>query len=691
MKKSFLFLLMLIIGVAGTQQLNAQIAFSMVEELANQNTPEGWKTVELPQDLPIITAANTFDITASPYNASTTSEDNTSAIQAALNAAASAGGGIVVIPAGTFLTGCLQMGSKTILHLCEGATLKLKAIGTFPIDGNGYHKMDSPFITGKNGASDIVIEGESRTLSIIDGQGAPWWDEVEAAKTAGKSTTRNAMIRFWQGSRYLFRNFCMQNTPNTNITIGRSGNGKNTTVHSINIKNPSSSAADPSHNTDGFPIWTQYVNIYDCEIDTGDDNIVCDQDAQYVHVWNCQLKAGHGASFGSYTTNMHDIIYEDLTFMGTDCGFRLKSNRDRSGDVYNIVFRNCNMYNVASPFSITSWYDKLPDSPKTTAAAPDALIATTPRFHDILFQNVYVSGHTSYKGSDKNYYGIFIYGRPESKVKNVTFDNVQIIHSKGIKMDFCEGIKFLDNCTFEVRNTNKTAKNAVATTNLENVMEEKYESSYSWREEVGVMNMIFNKESYKSSSMSGGVTSYNFKNGCNITNMSAKTWGTGNYNTAKYSKDVEYTINIPKGKAVSSITFAGYSNSDDGDCWLANLNGTNYSEDKYHFVTRKNGATTIYTLTFEKPVTRTLTFIPGGNQACWDIRFTAEPSYLRGDANDDGKIDMTDANFVVAYILGTLVDELNLENADANLDGEIGMPDIMFIVNYILNGKFPNE
>ena len=84
MKKSFLFLLMLIIGVAGTQQLNAQIAFSMAEELANQNTPEGWKTVELPQDLPVITAANTFDITASPFNASTSSEDNTSAIENAI-------------------------------------------------------------------------------------------------------------------------------------------------------------------------------------------------------------------------------------------------------------------------------------------------------------------------------------------------------------------------------------------------------------------------------------------------------------------------------------------------------------------------------------------------------------------------------------------------------------------------------
>ena len=663
----------------------------MSEEASDQNTPEGWKAVELPQGLPAITAANTFDITASPYNASTSSADNTAAIQAALNAAASAGGGMVVIPAGTFLTGCLQMGSKTILHLCEGATLKMKAIGTFPTDNNGYHKMESPFITGKSGASNIVIEGESRTTSIIDGQGAPWWDEVEAAKTAGKSTTRSAMIRFWQGSRYLFRNFCIQNTPNTNITIGRNGNGSNTTVHGINIKNPSSSATDPSHNTDGFPIWTQYVNIYDCEIDTGDDNIVCDEDAQYVHVWNCQLKAGHGASFGSYTTNMHDIIYENLTFTGTDCGFRLKSNRDRSGDVYNIIFRNCFMYNVASPVSITSWYDKLPDSPQSAAASPDPLISTTPRFRDILVQNVYVSGHTSYKSSDKNYYGIFIYGRPESKVKNVTFDNVQIIHSKGIKMNFCEGIKFLDNCSFEVRNTNKTSKNAVATTSLENVMEEKYDGSYSWREETGVLGVMFNKESYKSSSTSSGIISYKFKNGWSITNASSKTWGTGNYNTVKYSKDVEYTINIPVGMAVSSITFTGYSNADTGGCWLANLNGTDYSEDAYHFVTRKNSFTNIYTLTFDKPVTRKLTFMPGGNQACWDIRLTAEPSYLRGDANDDGKIDMTDANLVVDYILGISADYFNPDNADANLDGKIGMPDVMFIINYILNGKFPDE
>ena len=205
MKKTFSFLLTLIMGVAGTQQLNAQIAFSMDEEKANQNTPEGWKPVELPQGLPTFTAENTFDITAAPFNASTSSEDNTAAIQAALDAAANAGGGMVVIPAGTFLSNCLQMGSKTVLHLCKGATLKMKAFDTFPTDENGYRMMEAPFISGKKDASDIVIEGESRTTSVIDGQGAPWWDQVEEAKAVKKSTKRHAMIRFWQGSRVVMQ------------------------------------------------------------------------------------------------------------------------------------------------------------------------------------------------------------------------------------------------------------------------------------------------------------------------------------------------------------------------------------------------------------------------------------------------------------------------------------------------------
>ena len=64
---------------------------------------------------------------------------------------------------------------------------------------------------------------------------------------------------------------------------------------------------------------------------------------------------------------------------------------------------------------------------------------------------------------------------------------------------------------------------------------------------------------------------------------------------------------------------------------------------------------------------------------------------VRGDANGDGEVGMSDVMFVVNYILGTPDSSFDKIGADANEDCEIGMPDVMYIVNYILNGKFPEE
>ena len=579
------------------------IPFSMAEEAANQNTPDGWTAVQLPTNIPAITEANTFVITAAPYNASTSSLDNTAAIQAALDAAANAGGGMVVIPAGTFLSSYLTVGSRTILHICENATLQMLPMTSFGTDANGYHKMTAPFITGKSDASDIVIEGESRETSIIDGQGAPWWDEVEAAKAAKKSTTRQALIRFWQGERYLFRNFRIQNAPNTNITIGRNGTGAHATAHDITIKNPSSEAVDPSHNTDGFPIWTQYVNIYDCEIDTGDDNVVTDSQAQYVHVWNCDLKEGHGASLGSYTVDMHHIIYEDLTFTGTDAGFRLKSNNDRSGDVHDIIFRNCTMTNVANPFTITAWYDSLPQSPAYIAAHPYDSTELTPAFRDILIQNVTVSGDTQYKtGSsdsekDRKYFGVFIYGRPESLVRNVTFENVDITHSKGLKLNFCSGITFT-NCSYTVYNTNRTEKNGSSTeTSLPaNLIEQQYNGSFTWSGPKKPAVLSWNLgvdgaelgDAGKANSITGASGSAAEGYSIAITGNASKKWSSGNgsitykgvtYKTLKNSNGAQNTITLPDGEKAVKVDFYAVNNYDTLGCGvLSEVNGVAYAD-----------------------------------------------------------------------------------------------------------------
>ena len=462
-------MLSVVLCMVCTHTMTAQVVnFSMEAEAAAKNTPEGWQEVNLPQ-LPTFTTDNTFYINDERFGASTSSEDNTKAIQAALDAANKAGGGMVVIPAGEWLSNTIQVGSKTVLHLCAGATLKWIAWGNrSATEGNN-------FITHKGTPTDVVIEGEGPT-SILDGQGGPWWEHY---KDSG--VKRGNMIRFSKGNRFLYRNFRIQNAPGANLTIGQSGNGAHATVHDIEINNPDSEASTPSHNTDGIPIWTQYVNIYNCTIDTGDDNVVTDSEARYVHVWNCDFKHGHGASLGSYTSNMHHIIYENLTFDGTGCGFRLKSNVGRSGDVHDIIFRNCTMNNVEAPIWITAWYDVTPD----LTSAAQTKTSTTPEFHNILIQNVTASGYTGTRNSnDKKYNGIQIAGRPESPAYDITFDNVQITHRNGVRLFFCKDIKFINGCTFTRTKDNVTVKATDA--DLSAVMENLHEAEYTWNKTTGI-------------------------------------------------------------------------------------------------------------------------------------------------------------------------------------------------------------
>src|SRR5947199_4007806 len=65
----------------------------------------------------------TFDVTTfgAKGNGST---DNTAAFAAAISACNKAGGGHVVVPAGTFVTGAIYLKSNVDLHLSAGATLK---------------------------------------------------------------------------------------------------------------------------------------------------------------------------------------------------------------------------------------------------------------------------------------------------------------------------------------------------------------------------------------------------------------------------------------------------------------------------------------------------------------------------------------------------------------------------------------
>ena len=617
MKKTTIKSLVLAAFMALPMLANAQTFSGIETEKANQNTPEGWTAVNLPQ-LPEITAANTFNI--KDYGASTDAADNTKAIQKALDAVP-ATGGMVVIPAGTWKFGStdqmtsttevLSIKSKTVLHLCAGATLKLVEYGKAP-------NNKTLFIGCKNkNQSDIVIEGEGET-SVLDGQGARWW----LAREQGKTFNPGAFIRFERGQRFLLRNFKIQNTPGVNITISNSGKASHATIHDVIISEPASEAGagKASHNTDGISIWGPYVNIYNCNISNGDDNVVCDNDAQYIHVWNCNFGTGHGASIGSYTHNIKHVWFDQITMNGTTAGVRLKTGSDtkngittlRGGGEEDFKFTNITMTKVKNPFSMDCYYDKKYNSdPAVDKEAARAFDSTTPTYNGILLQNIKTTDTSSN-------YAIFLVGRPESHIKNVTLDNVQIKAKRGIDIRFVDNIVFKNGSKISCTSGNLWVKNFDSTVNDQCNATGAGETPTPPAEGDEV-SYTLSTATYKSSSTD--KLTWTFDNGCSISNDNGKSYSTAKSNTIKYSKGTQYTINLPENVHITSASFAGYANEDNKTCYLAELGGSSFGSDLYVFPSRSTDTSTKtqFDVTLGTSATGTLTFTSGDAQAAWVI------------------------------------------------------------------------
>lgn len=606
----------------------AQTFAGITAEKNAQNTPEGWTAVELPQ-LPAITSANTFNITN--YGASTSAADNTKAIQRALDAVPSTGG-MVVIPAGTWMFGStdqmtsktevLSIKSKTVLHLCAGATLKLVEYGKAPNNKTVFIGCKNK---GKN-VTDVVIEGEGET-SIIDGQGARWW----LAKEQSETFNPGAMIRFEQGKRFLLRNFKIQNTPGVNITISNSGKASHATIHDVTISEPASEAGKgkASHNTDGVSIWGPYVNIYNCNISNGDDNVVCDDDAQYIHVWNCDFGTGHGASIGSYTKNIKHVWFDKITMNGTTAGIRMKTgiNSDgtlRGGGEEDWKFTNFTMTKVKNPLSIDCFYDKNYNSdPAVDKANARALDSTTPTYNGIYLQNVKTTDVC-----DGN--AIFFVGRPESHIKNVTLDNVQISAKKGID------IRFVDNLVF--KNGSKITVSSGA------MWLQKYDSS--WTDECNATSTGSTVTDTKgpftlNSKTLTDKTAGTFNNGFSISNEKGKTYDVGSgTNYIKFSAN-QYTINIPDGIKIVKMEIEGRNNYDTDDAYIGEINGTSYDTTAYAFP--KDKSVKNYTVEFNSPVEHTLTFTPKVKQCILAFTLYTDATSSIAGITVDNKL-MADTN-----------------------------------------------
>ncbi len=444
------------------------------------------------------------------------------------------------------------------------------------------------------------------------------------------------MIRFEQGKRFLLRNFKIQNTPGVNITISNSGKASHATIHDVTISEPASEAGKgkASHNTDGVSIWGPYVNIYNCNISNGDDNVVCDNDAQYIHVWNCNFGTGHGASIGSYTKNIKHVWFDNITMNGTTAGIRMKTGQDvdkttnkvtlRGGGEEDWKFTNFTMSKVKNPLSIDCFYDKNYNSdPAVDKANARTVDDTTPTYNGIYLQNVKTTDVC-----DGN--AIFFVGRPESHIKNVTLDNVQISAKKGID------IRFVDNLVF--KNGSKITVSSGA------MWLQKYNSS--WTDECNATSTGSTVTDTKgpftlNSKTLTDKTAGSFSNGFAISNEKGKTYDIGSgTNYIKYSAN-QYTIIIPNGIKIAKMDIEGKNNYTEADAYIGEINGKSYDATTYIFP--KDKSVKKYTVEFNSPVEHTLTFTPKVKQCILAFTLYTDATSSIAGITVDNKL-MADTN-----------------------------------------------
>jgi hypothetical protein len=382
--------------------------------------------------LPTINTNNVVNITNFGAVSSTTLT-NTTAIQNAINSAATTNGGCTVeIPAGTYLSGPLTLQSKVNLQIDSGATLQMLPYAKWP--------GTTDFMLG-NSISDVEISGSG----TIDGQGSDWW----AAYNADNNVGRPNFIEFKKSHRILIQNVTLQNPPTFHLML--KNNNDNITIQGITINTPGTSP-----NTDGMDIGSTNMLIQNCYISDGDDNLEIGGSAlaAYITVTNCTFGTGHGVSMGSIVSGgVSNVTVVNCTFNNTDNGIRLKSDFDRGGIVQNISYYNIGMTNIKyAPILIYSYYSSYGNPTTagitpTVAAATNAatITATTP-----IWRNIVISNVTATAGQPG-----MIWARTEMPATNIILSKLNITATGSFDLYHAKGIQISDS-QFHLSNANKT-------------------------------------------------------------------------------------------------------------------------------------------------------------------------------------------------------------------------------------------
>lgn len=386
--------------------------------------PDVWLRADTPDDpwreLPRILArikppvfpSRSFDIKT--YGAvGDNKTDNTAAFKAAIAACGKAGGGRVVVPAGEFVTGAIELKSRVNLHLDDRSTVRFtRDQAMYPMVFTRWEGMElmnfSPFIYAFE-QRDIAVTGSG----TIDGNCDcdhwwPWkgrtncgWKKGEPDQDADRNNLL-AMVergvpvheRVFGPGHYLRPQFIQPyRCENVLIEGVRLLNAPMWQVHPVlctNVTVKDLYIKSDGPNTDGCdPESCRDVLISNCYFDTGDDCIAIkagrNADGRRVHtpsenivIQKCRMKNGHGGvTIGSEISGgVRNVFAEDCKLDSPELDFavRLKNNAMRGGLLENIFVRNLEVGQVAKAAVTIDFYYEEGEAGKFTPVVRNVVI-----------------------------------------------------------------------------------------------------------------------------------------------------------------------------------------------------------------------------------------------------------------------------------------------------------------------------
>lgn len=283
--------------------------------------------------------------------------DNTAAFQKAIATCNAAGGGHVVVPAGTYVTGAIYLKSNVDLHLDAGATLMFSGDASrYPLVLTRYEGIEcmnhSPMIYAF-GEKNVALTGSG----TLDASGTASWNHgSNRAGVLEPLVARGVPPQQRNAAGKLRSSFVQPYNCDTVLIQGVTlRNSRFWQLHPTLCRNVTVDGVTTHHsggNTDGCdPECCDHVVIKNSTLLAGDDNIAIksgrDADGRRVNVptqnvviWNNQFEGPFGAiCLGSELTGGIQNVYaynNSTVGSGTRYALFVKSNTKRGGFARNV-------------------------------------------------------------------------------------------------------------------------------------------------------------------------------------------------------------------------------------------------------------------------------------------------------------------------------------------------------------------